>query len=474
MSRVVVVGGGLGGLASAALLERAGHEVTLLEANPWLGGKSRRIELDGLRMDTGPSLLTFPGVWEEYLRRWDARQEPGVASDIAGLRLKRLPEAGRYFYRGEETSLPVEEGHPWQLAWERFAGIHGRLGPEVTRLLTADPADRETLPALARLLKVYGAKLTTRSYLDGISWLPGGLREIIAIHTLNAGVAPDRTPALYASMPAIMASDGVFVPEGGVYEVVLSLEKLARRAGVEIRTGEPVRKIRPGKVTTAEGEYTADAVVSDLDAARLERLLGLEKVRSEVTLSCSGVAVYAALGEELPAGVAAHSVVLPSDPGALYRSLEAGEEPRETMAFVNYYRGGEIYPNDGGTLALLLTAPANGREYGLEEPFVVREIERVSAAAGLPGPATRYFGEYEILDPAYFGGWGGEGGALYGAVRPFWRSGPLHRPPYNDRRSPWLWRVGASVHPGGGIPAVLGGAMICTGRMLRSLVKWGK
>ena len=203
-------------------------------------------------------------------------------------------------------------------------------------------------------------------------------------------------------------------------------------------------------------------------------MLGLEKVRSEVTLSCSGVAVYAALGEELPAGVAAHSVVLPSDSGALYRSLEAGEEPLETMAFVNYYRGGEIYPNDGGTLAVLLTAPANGREYGLEEPFVVREIERVSAAAGLPGPATRYFGEYEILDPAYFGGWGGEGGALYGAVRPFWRSGPLHRPPYNDRRSPWLWRVGASVHPGGGIPAVLGGAMICTGRMLRSLVEWGK
>ena len=365
MSRVVVVGGGLGGLASAALLGRAGHEVTLLEANPWLGGKSRRIELDGRRMDTGPSLLTFPGVWEEFLRRWDARQEPGVASDIAGLRLKRLPEVGRYYYRGEETSLPVEEGHPWQWAWERFVGIHGRLGPEVTRLLTADPADRGTLPALARLLKVYGAKLTTRSYLDGLSWLPGGLREIIAIHTLNAGVAPDRTPALYASMPAIMASDGVFVPEGGVYEVVLSLEKLARRAGVEIRTGEPVRKIRPGKVTTAEGEYTADAVVSDLDAARLERLLGLEKVRSKVTLSCSGVAVYAALGQELPAGVAAHSVVLPSDPGALYRSLEAGEEPRETMAFVNYYRGGEIYPNDGGTLAVLLTAPANGREYGL-------------------------------------------------------------------------------------------------------------
>ena len=474
MSRVVVVGGGLGGLASAALLARSGHEVTLLEANPWLGGKSRRIELDGRRMDTGPSLVTFPGVWEEFLRRWDTSEGPGEAADVAGLRLKRLPEVGRYYYDGEATALPVEDGHPWRGAWERFAGIHGGLGPEVTRLLTSDPTDRGTLPALARLLRVYGAKLTTRSYLDSLPWLPEGLKEIIAIHTLNAGVAPGRTPALYASMPAVMASDGVFVPDGGVYEVVLSLEKLARRAGVEIRTGEPVREIRDRKVVTVEREYRADAVVGDLDAGRLRRLLEPRKDRRRERLSCSGVAVYASLREELPAGVAAHSVVLPSDTGALYTSLEAGDEPRETMAFVNYYRGGEIYPNDGGTLAVLLTAPANGREYGLEEPFVVREIERVSAAAGLPGPATEYFGEYEILDPAYFGGWGSTGGALYGAVRPFWRSGPLHKPGYRDRRRPWLWRVGASVHPGGGIPAVLGGAMISTGRLLGSLARSGK
>jgi phytoene desaturase len=472
LSRVVVVGGGIGGLAAAALIGRAAHEVTLLEATPWLGGKSRRIELDGRRMDTGPSLLTFPGVWEEFLRRWDAaEQEPGEAAEVAGLRLKRLPEVGRYYYRGETTSLPVEEGHPWRAAWERFAAIHGGLGPEVTRLLTADPADRRTLPALGRLLKVYGAKLTTRSYLDGLQWMPEELREIIAIHTLNAGVAPTRTPAMYASMPAIMAVDGVFVPEGGVYEIVRSLYRLARRAGVEVKTGEAVLEIGRGRVVTAEGEYRPERVVSDLDAGRLESLLDPERGRAKERLSCSGVAVYATLREELPAGVGVHSVVLPSDPFALYTSLEAGIEPRESMAFLNYYRGGEIYPNDGGTLALLLTAPANGRKYGLEDPFVRREIERISVAAGLQEPASTYFGEYEVLDPGYFGAWGSAGGALYGAVRPFWRSGPLHRPLYNDRRRPWLWRVGASVHPGGGIPAVLGGAMISTGRMLRSLVK---
>jgi phytoene desaturase len=297
------------------------------------------------------------------------------------------------------------------------------------------------------------------------------LREVIAIHTLNAGVSPSRTPALYASMPAVMAVDGVWVPEGGVYEIVRALAGLARASGVELRTGEPVRRIEPGRVGTAEAEYRADAVVSGLDADRLDALLEPGEKRPQKRFSCSGIAVYAALREGLPAELATHGVVLPSDPTALYKSLEAGEEPEEAMAFVDYYRPGEPYPNEKCVLALGLTAPANGRAYDLDDAFVEREIERVSRKIGLPKPAPEYFGEHRVLHPRYFGAWGSAGGALYGAVRPFWMSGPLHRPRYSDRGRPWLWRVGASVHPGGGIPAVLGGAMISTNRLLQFLGK---
>ncbi len=478
MSRVVVVGGGIGGLTSAALLGHAGHRVTLLEAAEDLGGKSGRIEAAGQRMDTGPSLVTFPGVWEELLRRLDRLRAAAAAQDAppgpgaaetAGLELERLPGVGTYYYRGARCELPVAPGHPWHAAWARFEAEHGVLGPDITRLLTTDVLDRAALPALGRLGRLYGRRLTTRSYLDSLAWMPEGLREVIAIHTLNAGVGPSRTPALYASMPAVMARDGVWIPRGGVHELVEALRRLATGAGVEIRTGEPATSVARGLVRTARGAYPADAVVSGLDAHRLESLLAGRAPRVPRRLSCSAIAVYAVLDPDLPAGTPRHGVILPDRPADLYADLEAGAEPEQTMAFANYYPAHGVYPNSAATLALLLTAPANGKAYTLEDPFVARELERAAQVLGLPGPLTDRFRSTRILDPAHFAAHGSAGGALYGAVRPTWRSGPLHTPSYTGPRRPWLWRVGASVHPGGGLPAVLGGAMVSTGRLLERL-----
>jgi phytoene desaturase len=469
--RIVVVGGGLGGLAAAALLSRAGHRVTLLEANGWLGGKSRRILLGSQTVDTGPSFIALPGVWREFLRRWDALGSRGeAAEETAGLDLERLPEVGTYHFRGEAVPLPVPEGHPWGPAWRRFEELHGALGSELTTLLTTHPLERTAVPALKRLLRTYGPRLTTRSYLDGLSWLPAELREVLAIHTLNAGVSPGRTAALFASLPAVMSAEGIWVPRGGVNELPRALERLCRASGAEIVPGSPVRRVSEGKVQTEDRIYPADVVVSAVDEDRLARLLEPGAKPSHRRMSCSGVALYASLRRPLPEGTPPHTVVLPDDPADLYRSIEARTEPRQPMAFINYYRPGEVYPhNTKPTLALLLTAPADGREYGPESGFVRREVARVSGKLGLREPVTELLEEYAVLHPAYFGAWGSAGGALYGPARPAWMSGPFHRPPYSGRRRPWLWRVGTSVHPGGGIPAVLGGALISTGRLLERL-----
>ncbi|MDH6238342.1 NAD(P)/FAD-dependent oxidoreductase [Cryobacterium sp. CG_9.6] len=469
--RIVVLGAGIGGLTAAALLARAGHTVTVLEANEWVGGKSRRLTIDGQRIDTGPSLVTFPAVWDELMRRYDALGGAGAAdsaSSVGQLQLRRLPEVGRYFYAGQTVTLPVEEGHPWRAAWERFDREHGGLGPQITALLTSDPLDPKALPAVGALARLYGTRLTTKRFLDGLTWMPEGLREVIAIHTLNAGVPPTKSLSLYASMPAVMARDGVWVPEGGVNELPLALHRLALHAGATVHTGESVISVERSRVRTATAEYPADLVVSALDPGVLAGLLHGGPVRSR-GLTCSGVAIYGVLNELLPSNTATHSVVMPDHPASLHRSLAARVVPDQTMAFVNYYRPGEIYPNEKATVAVLLTAPADGRRYGLDDTFVSREVERISTVMGLDRPLTDLLGEHQILDPEYFSGWGATGGALYGATKPLWQSGPFHTPAYRDVRRRWLWRVGASVHPGGGIPAVLGGAMTSSAKLLRTL-----
>jgi len=467
---IVVIGGGIGGLAASALLARAGHRVTLLEGQDWLGGKSRRIELAGQRIDTGPSLVTFPDVVEQVFDTYDrlGGGEP-EAREVAGLKLQRLPEVGRYYFKHEQANLPVEPGHPWHESWSRFESEHGTLGPAITHLLTADPWDRGVLPAVTRLLSRYGTRLTTESFLNSLPWMPDDVKDVIAIHTLNAGVAPNQTLALYASMAAVMATDGVWVPEGGVYEIVRGLTALAEHAGVRIHQGEHVTRVSKGTVTTEKATYAADYVVSALDGGILERLLGKKTTKPPARLSCSGVAIFGVLDEELPPDVVTHSVMMPDRPALLFDSLGQRKVPDQTMAFLNYYRAGTIYPNDKPVAALLLTAPPNGQKFDITDAWVQSEAKRFSSLLGVPRVITDMMTDHTVLHPEYFAGFGAHGGALYGEPAPWWRSGPFHTPGYTSAKRPWLWRVGSSVHPGGGIPAVLGGVLISTRRMLKKL-----
>ena len=467
MSSAVVVGGGLGGLGAAGLLARAGMRVTLLEAAPHLGGKSRRLTLAGQRIDTGPEFLTFLGIWEEYLRRWDGPQDRGRAAEIAALDLLRLPEIGAYHYRGDVCSLPVEEGHPWHAPWRRYVEMHADFGPDVTLLLISDWKDPRIRPVLRRIAGL--AKLTAKGYLDSLSWLPDGLREVIAVHALDGGSGPKNTPALYAAMPAVIAEEGAWVPKGGLHELVLALARLAEAAGVELRTGEPVERVERGRVFAGGKAYEADFVVSDLDANGLDALMANGRTSVPKKLTPSGVDIYGVLREPLPEGVPNRTVLVPDEPERFFADLESGDEPEQTVIFLNHYRPGEVYPNEKGTATLQFAVPASGKGYDLSDPFVRREASRTQEALALPRPLEDYFGEHVILDPAYFAEWGSVGGAIYGVAHPFWQIGPLHRPLYSDRRRPWLWRVGASVHPGGGVPAVLSGAMISMGRLLGKL-----
>jgi phytoene desaturase len=265
-----------------------------------------------------------------------------------------------------------------------------------------------------------------------------------------------------------MASQGISVPAGGVNEIPQMLAKLALHAGAEIRLDEKVTKVSKRYVKTDTAEYRPDFIVSSLDPQVLKVLMG-KVAGAWPKRSCSGVAIYAVLKKPLPEHFVTHSVVMPDSPDELHQSLSKAQPPKQTMAFLNYYKPGEIYPNQKATVAVLLTAPADGKHYDLNSEWVRNELDRISDVVGLDEPIDELFEDYVLLDPSYFGEWGGPGGALYGATRKLWQAGPFHLPSYNNPFRPWLWRVGASVHPGGGIPAVLGGAINSTSSLIAKL-----
>jgi phytoene desaturase len=466
VKKAVVLGAGISGLASAGLLAQAGYDVTVLERNSWIGGKSRRVEVAGQRMDTGPALVTFAEVWQQFLETYDAL---GAAkhSAVPAISFTKLNEVGRYFFREHTTDLPVKADHEWFAAWQKFKNQHDQITSSISTLLTAHPFSPRALPALSKMAAIYGTRLTTDSYVNSLKWMPAGLREVIAIHTLNAGVSPKQTLAIYASMTAAMASQGISVPVGGVNEIPQTIAKLAEVAGAKVLLNQKVLRVQKGLVVAEGGEYPADLVVSSVDPDVLRGLMGKKPKPVNVPRSCSGVAIYAVLKQPLPEGTVTHSVVMPDSPDELYAALQAGVPPKQTMAFVNYYRAGEIYPNTKPTVAVLLTAPADGKTYDLHSPWVRSELDRISKVLGLSSPIDELFEDQLVLTPEYFGEWGSPLGALYGKTRPLWQSGPFHVPQYRSILKPWLRRVGASVHPGGGIPAVLGGTLISLRDLLR-------
>ncbi|MBB5232598.1 phytoene desaturase family protein [Deinococcus budaensis] len=435
-----LLGGGIAGLALAALLGERGHAVTVYERDR-VGGKLRRITVGGLAFDTGPSLFTFPEVWRALLARLgepdplDLRPLPG------GLGVHHTPFGA--------APLPVPPGHPLHPAWEAYRAPARPLAGHLTTLLTTPPrlSDPTFRRGSAALFRATGGQPTAEGWVRARR-LPPALTHAVGTHALNAGLTPQDAPALYALIPAL-AADAVFRPARGMGALLDALLAFAAARGVQVEEGAEVARVDPrtARLTLSGGEERRhDLLVSALDPARLAGVLG-RPVRSPVARrTVSGVALYAALPGD--AGLPPTSVLPPADFARFRAAVRAGALPPDTLALVHA---------DGPRLAVLLTAPATARDLRPEHPWVRAQVGRVERTLGVPGLLASAR-DVLALPPRHYAAGGHPGGAIYGAALPAWRGGPLHPQPYRPR--PRLWQVGTGVHPGGGLPAILGGALI--------------
>ncbi|MET0295906.1 MAG: phytoene desaturase family protein [Microbacterium sp.] len=283
----VVIGGGIAGLSTAALLGAEGYAVRLVEARDDLGGRAGSWERDGFRFDTGPSWYLMPEVFDHFFQLLGT-----TAADE--LDLVPLDPAYRVY---TQTGAPLDIVSGRERATALFEAIEPGAGAKLDAYLDSagdaydlavsrflydtyesyaglrDPALLKRLPTLVPLLL-----RTLASHVDSRFSDPR-LRQVLGYPAVFLGGSPYGVPSLYHLMSHLDLDEGVLYPRGGFTEIIAAVERLARANGVEIETGAPVAEIlttdaRATGIRLHDGrELTADLVVSTADLHYTETAL---------------------------------------------------------------------------------------------------------------------------------------------------------------------------------------------------------
>lgn len=488
----IVVGGGIAGLATAALLGTDGWKVTVVEARDSVGGRAGSWEHDGFRFDTGPSWYLMPDVFDHFF---------GLLGSSAAeqLDLVRLDPAYRV-YASDEPGFDVRSGRAEAVAL--FESIEPGSGPaleayldsagdayrlSVTRFLydtyasTAglrDPALLRRLPTLAPLLTRTLASHVERRFHDP------RLQQVLEYPAVFLGGSPYGVPSLYHLMSHLDLDDGVLYPRGGFTEVIAAVERLARAQGVDIVTGAEVTEIvtdaassgRPAAsgVRLADGRVLgADLVVSTADLHHTETALLPRALQSypeswweRRTPGPGALLLLLGVDGELPQ-LAHHTLVFAPewrenfdaifgsdaripDPASLYVCRPSATDPT-------------VAPAGSENLFVLVPVPAD-RQLGhggvdgdgdaAAERAADRVIAQIAERCGIPDLAGRITVRRTIT-PADFAtdlhAWRGTALGLAHTLR----QSAMFRPGNASKKVDGLFYAGTSALPGIGLPMCL-------------------
>jgi phytoene desaturase len=474
-SRVVVVGGGVGGLAVAIRLRAAGSEVTVLERNEVVGGKLAELAVDGYTFDIGPSLVTLPHVFDELFRC--------AGTTLADeLDLVRLDPQFHYHWP-DGSSLTVPDGADATAAafdgfspgagdaWQTWDARGRRIWDTSERTFFAGPMSNP-LSLLRRmrspvdLVAIDPLRSLHRS--AAATFDDPRLQQWAGRYATYSGSSPFRAPATLACIPHIESRHGCWYPMGGMGRLRDAVERVARSAGVEIRTGVDVERVladdrRVAGVVTADGErLDADVVVVNADASHLYADLlpdgrALRRVR-RARRSTSGFVVCLGVRGTTP-GIGHHNVWFSADSRREFDELTSGRVATDPTVYacVSAVTDASQAPEGCENWFLLVNTPP-GATVGRERYADVVLDRLAGFGVELRGriELTHTMTPHDLADR-----YRSPGGAIYGTSSDGRRAAFVR--PANRGAREGLFLVGGSSHPGGGLPLVAMSARIVAG-----------
>jgi len=475
--RVIVIGAGFGGLAIANRLQAQGFQVTILEKNPKVGGHGYPLEIDGYRFDMGPSLIT----------------EPALLDEIFGMAGKRLAD-----YVDIIPLDPCYRIFFHDNTYIDYTGDGDRMRSQMARFNPRDAGRYDAFIEASRGLyqAVIVDGLGTRPFMDWssmLSFAPRALRLkavlpsymfasryfkdfrhrfIYSFHPLFIGGNPFRAPAVYQMIPYLEKIHGVLYSKGGMYSLVSALEKLFLEQGGVIHTSRPVQEIlvrdgRAAGVRTEAGEVPADIVISNADFIHTYRDLIKPEHRRKwndrrlgrVHYSMSAFLIYLGLKKRYPQ-LLHHTLVLsPRYRGLIRDIFDRKVVPEDFSLYLHAPTRSDDTMAPPGCESLYILAPVANLRGGqnwqeLAEPYARRILDHLEHHLGLTDLQAN-IAVKKLFTPEDFQR---KQNAVYGSawgVEPRLTQTAILRPHNRSEDVKGLYLVGASTHPGAGLPGVV-------------------